>query len=69
MRQNLDLETDKLDLLRIGEVPVCLMDDAGVDCLLNRFIGNFSLNRNLLLHLLDKFTLEDQKFSSGSVFE
>ena len=69
MRQNLDLQADKLDFLRVCKVPVSLVDYAVVDSPVDCFQGGASVDSHLLLHLLDELRFEDQKVAQRGILE
>ena len=54
MRQNLDLQTDELNFLRVGEIAISLVDDTVPDSSVNCFKGSLFLHLELFLHAIDE---------------
>ena len=69
VRQNLDLEADKLNFLRIGKVSISLVNHAVVDCPVDRFESCTFLHLQHLLHLLDEFALKDEQVAQSRVLK
>ena len=69
MRQNLDFEADKLNLLSVGKITIGLVNDAVTYGTIDSLECRWFLHLKFFLHAVHKLAFEDEKVSESRVFK